>query len=107
MGVTVVSSAGNLNVATSQAVLTGSGTVENTDQSYQETVNSGSTVIIPDITLTKNDDTTTTAIAAIDLDLGVIDPFPATWAPFLLLPARSRIYDRLTGKPGWLIRWYP
>jgi len=70
MGVTVVTGGNNLNVTTSQKVVTGSGTVENSDQTYQETVASGATVVIPDITITRLDDTTTTAPAAADIDAG-------------------------------------
>ena len=55
MGVTVVVSGGNVNVTTSQQVLTGVVTVENTDQSYQESATAGTTHVIPDITVSNSD----------------------------------------------------
>ncbi len=79
MGVTVVTSDATIQVNTSQKVITGFGIVENTDKTYEDTVDAGDTLIIPDITITKNDDSTTTSPAAIDLDLRIIDPLP--WTP--------------------------
>ena len=57
------------------------GIVENTDDSYSDTVANGSTLIIPDINITKNDDSVVTSPSAIDLDLRIIDPVttPSGW----------------------------
>jgi hypothetical protein len=100
MGVTVVTGGNSLNVTTSQRVVTGSGTVENSDASYQETVNSGETVVIPDITITKNDDSKTTAPAAKDLDLRIIDPcdLPSTWNEMVAEYGQTYNYPPPTGQ---------
>lgn len=57
------------------------GIVENTDDSYSDTVANGSTLIIPDINIIKNNDSVVTSPAAIDLDLRIIDPAsaPSGW----------------------------
>jgi hypothetical protein len=46
--------------------------LDNSDQSFTDVISKDTT--LDDITITKNDDSTTTSPAAIDLDLGVIDP---------------------------------
>ena len=78
-------SVGFINVHDTTVASGDDATVENTDQSYQDTVAPGGTLVIPDITITLNDDTTVTSPAAIDLDIGIIDPcvLPATWAEFV------------------------
>jgi hypothetical protein len=50
------------------------GTVENSDVTYSDTVASGSTLVLPDINITKNDGTVVTSPSVKDLDLRVIDP---------------------------------
>lgn len=58
-------------------------TVKNSDESYSALVQCSKTLILPDITIIKNDDTTVNYPAAKDLDIGVIDPCvpaaPADW----------------------------
>lgn len=77
ISVTIQGGAGiSASVTTKQVALPA--TVENSDTSYSDTVNAGDTLVIPDITITKNDDSTTTSPAAIDLDLRIIDPLPFT-----------------------------
>ncbi len=73
------------------------GTVESSAQGYQDTVDSGDTLVIPDINITKNDDSIVTAEAAINLDLGVIDPFPATWDEMVAAYGIGYNYPAWTG----------
>lgn len=95
MGVTVVTSGGDVTVATSQKVITAdNATVQNSDLSYNQSVAAGETLALPDITITKNDDTTTTYPSAKDIDLGVVDPFPSTWDEMAAFYGRGYHYPK-------------
>lgn len=76
------------------------GIVENTDDSYSDTVANGSTLIIPDINIIKNDDSIVTSPAAIDLDLRIIDPAtaPSGWDEQIAEYGRGYNYPPPTGQ---------
>lgn len=71
------------------------GIVENTDETYSDTVANGSTLVIPDINITKNDASVVTSPSAIDLDLRIIDPIGDVIAISTDAKAAFDLYDSL------------
>jgi hypothetical protein len=79
--------------------------VKNSDGTYDEVAAAGSIHVIPDITITKNDDTTISYPAAKDMDLGVLDPpiTPADWAEMVALVGRGYAFPTVSQKTQrWL-----
>jgi len=85
------------------AIAAGSGptsAITNSDGSYSDVADCGGSLILPDINITKNDDTIITYPASKDLDIGIIDPAtpPANWDALVALLGRGYNYPAPTGQ---------
>lgn len=77
--------------------VSGTSTVENSDQSYQTTVDSGDTLVLPDITITKQDASTISFPSVQDVDIRTYASGIAYQRPMVAIQSTSyNLYDA-----GW------